>query len=289
MVEHVILVEGTGSADNVRCMMDLFTRDEFMFIVHWDGKADVPDFSGYKNVILLDSIDVFWGTDSQVLVERKLFQTALDLYPELQWVHLISESDVPLMTPSYFLDFYQKRQFSDVEFDGEANEYNARIKYWYPIRNLSFKTSKLGKFIHRAVKFMNIILRVDRLQKRNIPVFKGSNWVSLNRDDLSKVLSFKDFNMFLHSSLADELYVQTILGADLLEQLKKSYPVDDKNSRYQVLSTRLIDWEKGDPYTFLEKDIPFLISNINSENSFVRKIKDSHVAKNIYEELLKNE
>lgn len=280
---HAFLVEGSGNEHILKQMMSLFSTQEFHFIVHWDRKsANQPDFSKFSNVTIIPSMSVFWGTDTQVLTEKKLFQTALNMFPDVKWVHLISESDVPLMSPSYFLNYFNYKMNSDVEFDGEANAYRDRIKYWMPIRKLNFKNSYMGLLLHRSVKAFNMILKVNRLKKIKFPIYKGSNWVSLTNADLKKVVGFKNFEMFLHSSLADEVYVQTILGNDHLLKRESEKLVDN---RYLLLGHRYIDWIRGEPYQFQDNDIAELMNLINGTYSFARKVKSNDVAKKLIEKL----
>lgn len=279
--KHVFLVEGYGDSSILRLVIDRFNQPEFFFLIHWDRKSERPDFSKYQHVKFIDSISVFWGTDSQVLAEKMLFEAALKEQPSLQWIHLISESDVPMMSPDYFIDFFSKMEHSDIEFDGEPDDYADRVRYYMPIKKLSFKSNIIGLTIHRAVKCANKILRINRLKKVNMPIYKGSNWVSLNRSDLLKVVNFKNIRMFLNSSLADEVYVQTILGSECLSSAYDGQSNDD--TRYKTRNSRFIDWNRGNPYQFMDDDYIELQQLKNGKYSFVRKIKSVNLAQRLLE------
>lgn len=275
--KHLFLVEGSGIPAILKMVMKKFKQPDFFFIIHWDKKQKQPDFSMYSNAVVIDSIPVYWGTDTQVLAERRLFE-ATKMFSNFEWVHLISESDVPLMRPDYFLEYFKNREFSDVEFDGYANQYNSRIKYYMPIRSLEFKNNFWGLNLHRVLKIVNKFLRVNRLKKFEMPIYKGSNWVSLNKCDLKKVIEFDDFKAFLNSSLADELYVQTILGEEFLDERIEEVR---KDSRYMLKTSRFIDWNRGNPYEFKESDFLDLAIHLNTEYTFVRKIKSVILARKL--------
>ncbi|WP_270322286.1 beta-1,6-N-acetylglucosaminyltransferase [Weissella confusa] len=282
-VKHVFMVEGSGDGKVLQHTLRHFYDDMFHFVIHWDLKSELPDFSTYKNVTLIPRQRVYWGTDSQVLVENQLFKAAKDRCGQAKWYHLISESDVPLMSPTYFDDFYNQKTVSDVEFDGHKDKYKSRIQYYMPIRHLKIRDSKVGLFMHRAVKAANMACKVDRLKKLGKPVYKGSNWVSLTATDLDKVLSFNGFHHFLTSSLADEVYVQTILGDSQLDQVNPNREVMD--DRYLALSSRYVDWKRGNPYQFNEADVSELVGLKNSRYTFARKVKSEAVARAVVAEL----
>lgn len=282
-VKHVFMVEGSGDGRVLQHTLRHFCDGMFHFVIHWDLKSDLPDFSAYKNVTLIPRQRVYWGIDSQVLVENQLFRAARNRCREAKWYHLISESDVPLMSPDYFDEFYNQKLVSDIEFDGHKDKYKSRIQFYMPIRRLKIRNSKVGLFTHRAVKAVNMLCKIDRLKKLGKPVYKGSNWVSLTKADMEKVLSFNDFGHFLNSSLADEVYVQTILGDSHLDIVNPKREVTDE--RYLALSSRYVDWKRGNPYQFNESDVAELIGLKNSTYTFARKVKSEGIARSVIAEL----
>lgn len=277
MVKHVFLVEGSKQSDVLECVVKYYNDPDFYFIIHWDKKYKQPIFVSEKHVEVISEHRVFWGTDTQILVEKLLFKKGLENFPNAEWFHLISESDVPLMTKKFFKEFFEEKSESDVEYVGDEKEYTSRIKYFMPIRYLSFKNDFFGLNFHRTMKVLNKIFRVDRLRGYDISVYKGSNWVSLTRRDTETVVNSKLDRLFLHSSLADELYVQTILGVDEQRLALKS-----PTQKF----SRLIDWNRGGPYTFQESNADELIEYINGSYSFVRKIYSKKLAKRILYELM---
>lgn len=277
------MVEGNGDGSVLRHTLRHFHEEIFHFVIHWDLKSELPDFTEFHNVTIIPRRPVYWGTDTQVLVQKQLFDTAHSLFGKASWFHLISESDVPLMTPEYFNDFFDHKEVSDVEYDGVRNQYKSRIQYFMPIRRLELRDSKLGLHIHRCVKAINILCRVNRLKELNLPVYKGSNWVSLNNEDLKKIVLFDKFHHFLNSSLADEVYVQTILGDHHLMKVNPTRKVT--NDRYLVLGSRYVDWDRGNPYTFEENDVIELVDLKNTIYTFARKVKSEMVARSVIEQI----
>lgn len=279
---HVILVEGSGDEDRiVKLMMNHFLSNKFYFIVHWDAKYVQPDFSKFKNVAVIPSEKTYWGTSTQIDVERRLFDAALRNCPNFEWVHLVSESDVPMLSAENFLEFFKKMRHSDVEFDGGPDIHRVRLDYFMPIKKLSIRDTFWGLQVHRTLKVLNKIFRINRISDDSFKVYKGSNWVSLKKIDLIKVISFRNQNMFNHTSLADEVYVQSILGENFLFDTGISFK--ELGADFKLENHRFIDWERGNPYVFTCRDSDELLQNVNKDYSFARKIKSYELAKLVVE------
>lgn len=79
-------------------------------------------------------------------------------------------------------------------------------------------------------------------------------------------------DIFAHSFLSDETYLQTILGDYRPKHLK-----DDNE-----MAARYIDWQRGAPYVFTKKDVSELKSVINTRYAFTRKVKDPSLVDTIF-------
>ena len=77
----------------------------------------------------------------------------------------------------------------------------------------------------------------------------------------------------MYSFLANELYIQTILG-----NFEDSIDNKDGNCRY-------IDWDRGRPYVFTEKDAKELSNLINAKYSFARKVNNANIPRKIFQDL----
>lgn len=111
----------------------------------------------------------------------------------------------------------------------------------------------------------------------NHPVFKrGSEWVSVTDDFVSYLLKQKDYytKRFKYSCCLDECYKQTIAYNSSFKY--RLYNIDDEFDGCM----RLIDWNRGCPYSFRNSDFNEIIK---SDRLFCRKISDIELAQKIYE------
>ena len=120
-------------------------------------------------------------------------------------------------------------------------------------------------------------LKYSRTKNNALTFLKGCNWFSITHEAAQYVVNnyprFK--SIFRFSLIADEMFMQTILYNSPL-----SNTIADKN-------LRLIDWNRGAPYTFVSEDFPEII---NSDRLFARKFDervDKEVILKIYDYLNK--
>lgn len=72
LIKHVILVEGHGdNADVLQKTIEILDDYDIDFIVHWDKKYRRPVLKSKKSeIIFVKPIEVYWGSFSQVVVEK---------------------------------------------------------------------------------------------------------------------------------------------------------------------------------------------------------------------------
>nr|WP_278769565.1 beta-1,6-N-acetylglucosaminyltransferase [Limosilactobacillus mucosae] len=139
-MKHAIMVLGHGEdASILQKTIDLLDCDNIDFFIHWDRKYKQPSLCSKcsKVYMIKKPILVSWGTDSQVLAEKKLFQSVID-EGGYDYVHLISSVDMPLMTKDYFdKDVY-------LGFSNVNKSICHRISWYYPFGKINPRT-KVGK------------------------------------------------------------------------------------------------------------------------------------------------
>lgn len=269
-MKHAIMVLGHGEdASILQKTIDLLDCDNIDFFIHWDRKYKQPFlYSNISKIYMIKKpILVSWGTDSQVLAEKKLFQSVIDK-GGYDYVHLISSVDMPLMTKDYFLDYFDKDAY--LGFSDVNKSIYHRISWYYPFGKINPR-SKVGRIYKKILEISNLIFQVNRIKDQNIE--KGCNWFSIKIDLLNEVVNFDNFKMFLSSFCADEVYVQTIL-----QRYKPKKLLEDDNT----MAARYIDWKRGNPYVFTLKDVTELRSVINTRYAFARKIESSKVIEEVY-------
>jgi hypothetical protein len=268
-------VEGSGSSDVLQCTIDSLDDPFIDFIVHWDAKDSQPRLRAKRShIYFIPARKVSWGTDSQILATRDLLKYALNSRNDYEYFHLISESDVPLMSSNYFKSFFESVSGSDFVGYGSQDILNdvRRIRWYFPVHHVNLKT-RGGRLLVRFLKTLNWLFQVHRPGPEH--VYKGTNWFSITRKSAMTVLE-ADIHPFLNSYLGDETWIQSILAANNEQNIHIS-----KNDTAQAL--RYIDWSRGNPYVFNFNDLPELKTVWNTKYAFVRKIKNSEVSRKLIE------
>lgn len=264
-----------GSGNNGQVLQKLikhFDDTEIDFFIHWDLKYSLPKFvAKNSHITLIPRTKVYWGTSTQVIAEQKLLQSVYNSKKNYDYVHLISSTDIPLMTKQYFKTFFNKPLY--LGYSPENKKDYQRLSFYYPIDHLNVK----GHInLIRLIKAFNYLFHINRLKKKDIIPMKGPNWFSMSSSFLSTILSYDHMDIFKHSFLSDELYLQTILNNYRPKELK-----DDNE-----MAARYIDWERGKPYIFTKKDVLELESKVNTNFAFARKVEDPALVDYIFNDLL---
>lgn len=263
------MVLGSGNdAEILQKLINHFDDSEIDFFIHWDQKYRLPNLKSQKSQIkFVPRIKVYWGTSTLVYAEKRLLECVYNSHKEYNYVHLISSTDIPLMTRQYFKKFFNKELY--LGFVPVNKKDIQRLSFYYPIDHLNIRNS--GFFIG-IIKVLNIIFHINRLKDKNIVPMKGSQWFSIQGKFLPIILKYNNMDIFKHSFLSDETYLQTILS-----NYRPSQLIDDNE-----MAARYIDWNRGTPYTFTEKDIPELKQVINTKFAFARKVRDASLIDKLF-------
>lgn len=285
--KHAYLIIAHDNFDILEKQFKLLDDERNDLYVHIDAKCQNFDFDYYKNLIskgtitLIPSIDVKWGDWTQVIVELNLLEAACQ--QEHAYYHLISGVDLPIKTQNYIHEYFN--QNGGVQYVGFIHNHNNmdRIKYYHFVNTReSFHEMT---FVRKLQYLMNTVLvqaqkviRINRLRKYNLKVGKGSNWFSITHEFAKYVVRQRDFILTLckYSTCADEIFLQTLLINSPF--YLKQYDEYQYNS-----NLRLIDWKRGNPYTFTKEDYEMIM---NSDAIFARKFsesKDKDIVNAIYE------
>ncbi len=219
---------------------------------------------------------VHWGDISQVSVEFLLMEEAT-LWGPFAYYHLLSGCDLPLKSMDELHRFFEKNQGK--EFVGFWNDESHQRDLLRKIRYYYFFTSVLHQkhsWRHRLLMpIRNILLVLQKILgiRRSLGSMewkKGSNWVSLTHQATSYLVCHKEeiLRRMNHTLCPDEIFVQTWLWNSPFR--KDFYDTEDMRRG----SMRLIDWQRGTPYIWTEKDreeldtTPFLLA---------RKFDDTYI------------
>lgn len=268
-MRHAIMAMGSGNDARVlQKVINHLDDSDIDFFIHWDLKYKIPKLVSQKShVFFTPRIKVYWGTSTQISAEKILLESVWHYKQRYDYIHLISSNDIPLMTTQYFKEFFNKDLYLGYSPRNEEN--TQRLSFYYPIDHFNIR-DHLN--LIRFIKLANTLLHVNRLKKKNIIVEKGTNWFSIRSTFLPIILSYKKMKIFKHSFLGDETFLQTILSNYRPKQLK-----DDNE-----MAARYIDWQRGKPYTFTEKDVLELKKVVNTNFAFARKVKDPNLIDEIF-------
>lgn len=296
-MKHAYLIMAHNEPYILERLLKLIDDKRNDIFIHIDKKWDDFDFEYFQNVVKESSLyftkrlDVKWGSKKQIDCEMLLFKTAKEK-GTYAYYHLLSGTDLPLKTQDEMHAFFDKDPHTEyVIFDNHediSEDALKRIKYYHFLVSWArsdnkFKRWFFGKFHFQSLKIMRKI-KINRLKKYSLNFRKGANWVSLTDEFVSYVLTKEKLinEIFKYSYCADELFVQTILYNSPYYKNVCS----KKNDDYQSLK-RLIDWNRGQPYTFKSEDYDLLI---NSDCFFARKFSvkvDKDIIDKIFEKGMK--
>lgn len=271
-MKHAICIMGFGSSVIAQKTIEKLDDKDIDFFIHWDKKSNLPNFkSKYSKISYVDRVNVNWGSYDEIAAEINLLQGAKEAEYKYDYVHLISSTDIPLMTKEYFKKYFNKDAY--IGFQNPTPKHSKeRVSFYYPT---SFINVRNKLWLIKVVKALNYIFRVNRLSRKNIVIKKGPQWFSINYKFIEPILNY-DNDVFKHSYLGSEVFIQTILG--YLDNNKKN----DDNEQ----AARYIKWSNDKaphPLTLTVDNISELKEKLNTKYAFARKIVDPKVVDKLYE------
>lgn len=242
--------------------------------VHIDKKTKTVPYSQLKSSVRQATLTfikrrkVDWGGDSQISVELALLEAAVQ--KPHSYYHLLSGVDFPLWSQDTIHSFFQEnigKEFIRLDHNKKRmSEFQDRIRYYYPLQNRIGRNR--GKYVAICERVQTFLLKLQKLMQINrlkrcpLEIKKGSQWFSITHDLALELLGKRAIirKYFRHSFCADELFLATLAYAS---------PYHDDIVDNDL---RMIDWSRGNPYTYRIDDYEMLIS---SEKIFARKFDET--------------
>ncbi len=232
--------------------------------IHIDKKVKKFDFEFFKslpqksNIYFIDRIKVYWGDFSQIECHLKLLESAIK--NNYEYYHLISGTDLPIKSSEEIYQYFHTNKYEYVTFN---NVYcKDRVQYYY----LKFKKrDKFHYFLNDIFVDIQELVGVNRVKNANIEFKNGLEWYSISNDLAKYVLDNKSMihTYFEKGICTDEMYVQTLTWNSDFKNNIYNYKKSDPETSF-----RLIDWNRGKPYTFDIDDYDLIM---NSKCFFARK------------------
>lgn len=253
------------------------------FYIHIDKKSkDVPfeeilNTAKFSKVYFTNRKNVYWGSYAQIECEIELLKDAVQ--KKYDYYHLISGVDMPIKSKEVIFEFFEKnkgKEFVHFESPKIREVFLERVKRHY---FMDFNNKNIIKVLKVVPKFEKMI-GYNRIKKSNTVFQYGWQWFSVT-DDLAKyILKNEEWikQNFTNTFCCDEIFLQTLVENS---EFKNKLYLNKYNESVSCL--RLIDWQRGLPYTWKKSDIKEILS---SQCLFARKF-DLNIDSEIIEEIYK--
>ena len=275
--KHAYLIITHANFDYLKLLIKKLDspNNDFFVLIDKKSKCDLLSLKmsvSLSKIFIVKRMKIYWGDYSQIKAEMLLFQNAVK-QNHYSYYHLLSGVDIILKSKEEIFSFFDENagyEFVEVNSRQESGKYHNRLRYFFFFeKGKSREKGKLRYFLNQLSLHIQYFIGTDRL--RNKPfVYKGSNWVSITDEFANYIVNnFKKYkHMFKYSTCGDAMFVQTLI---------MDSPFKDKV--YPKGNLRKIDWKRGRPYSWQEKDFDELMS---SGCLFARKIENSSLYNKIF-------
>lgn len=280
-MKQAVLIIAHNNLELLRKNILLFNDPNIDIFVHIDKKSRIVKDDILRDLFKVEKqkshiefykkIRVSWGGYSQIETELLLIEKCLKYSKKYGHIHLISGADLLIKTPKKLCNFFENNK--DKEF---VHFYSAKIrgriekryKYYHFITESSWKRKKLYSILNNSMLIIQKLFRIDR--RLDIEYQYGSQWFSITSNFAKYILSKKCQikKMFKYTNCCDEIFLQTILVNSPF--IKNVYKKDFSDNYESIM--RLIDWNRGNPYTFRASDYNELVQ---SKMIFARKFDEN--------------
>lgn len=299
MKKHAYLIMAHNNFEQLKIELKLIDDVRNDIYIHIDKKVknvdkdDLINNIKFSKIYFVTSINVQWAGYSVTQCEILLLKEAVKR--EYAYYHLLSGADLPLKSQDEIHQFFEEHSGMEfLEFDKPEIETTVknRIKYYYFFQNIYGRNRK-NIFCILLYCFDKILLNiqkkinVNRLKNNDINLQKGPEWFSITHELAKEVVLKEEWvkKTFRYTFGSDEFVLQTIV-----KNSKYKDKIFMNGLRKSTISPcmRKIDWKRGKPYIWREKDFDELIE---SPYLFARKFDinvDMAIIEKIETEVLKD-
>lgn len=274
--KHAYCIIAHNEPEIFKILVSLIDHPLNDIYVHIDKRVNnIDDFrieTKHSNIQYLNiRRKVYWGDMSILDVEVDLIKKALS-NGQYQYFHIISGVDLPIKKQSdihAICDSLYPLEFIGVADDAQYPWIEERINF-YHLFHKSFRKPNSTRY-----KISKSFVRIQKklaIKRNAIPFSKmGPNWCSITCDFAKYITEEWDRmrRRYRLTLISDECFFQTCLCKS-----KQRFSANSLESQYDSCK-RLIDWNRGNPYTWREVDF---IELINSDSFFARKFSSTDIA-----------
>ena len=288
-MRHAWLILTHGNFEILERQLRFLDSGNSDFYIHVDAKAAFDEerfrsITKKSRVVFVPRHRISWGHFSIVEAELELLRAAAAV--GYDYYHLISGADVPIKSRQYIESFFDRdpqRNYVGFLRPEIARADLYRVRFYYPCQRWNIRKPALRRALRNVTAGVQLCLGVNRI--RRLPegfVFqKGAQWFSITHALASFLLEkeTETRQIFSDTYCPDEMFVQTIV---MNSPFRDTLPEEAfQNSASGCL--RYIDWQRGNPYTFIDGDFEELVS-APEDALFARKF-DWRTASGIIERL----
>ncbi|MEL6975590.1 MAG: beta-1,6-N-acetylglucosaminyltransferase [Bacteroidota bacterium] len=257
MKTHAYLIMVHNEPEALKLLLSVLDDARNKIYIHIDAKSTsiqpekVSDHCQKASIQFVSSKKMYWAGYSMIDVTLDLLEASIK--DKNVYYHLISGADLPLKSQDELHAFFAENEGKEFVSGGKIVNWKiaSRYKYYYNekwAKYLKRKTHRIARYLSAALQ---TILLVNRTRKLNMDFYMGGNWFSITHDFAAYVLARKDFikKYFDHTFCADEVYIPTLL-----------YNSRFKENVSKKMNLRYVDWKRGNPYIWQEKDYEELTS-----------------------------
>ena len=202
----------------LKCLIDMLDYSENDIYLHIDIKSSIDKDklqTHNANLHIMESQNVTWGGQSQILTELNLLAEASKTTHD--YYHLISGVDLPLKNHSDMLKFFEKNK--GYEFIGIAPKWaedpliSQRYKLHWLFQDKIGKKKNCIRIVSRSITKFEKLIGFIREKGENIDFYGGPNWFSITEKAVKCILQDKEWiiSRFKNTFCCDEIFAQTIL------------------------------------------------------------------------------
>lgn len=285
MGKHAYLIIAHKDDLTYRTLLQLLDDPHNDIYVHMDKKNKEYQVEQAEHYVrksrLVHTIrtSVSRGGYSLVNAEMLLLEKAVTDAEEYDYYHLLSGQDLPIKSQDYIHEFFERNYGKEfVTFDYDGFDQHRRVSYYH------FFQEQAGHKDKGVFKWLNrTCLRIQKLigfqRNKEICFRKGTQWFSITDELARYVVTQKKYihNVYRWTFCSDEVFLQTLVhNSEFKDRLYvKEY---DNSNRSKM---RLIDWNRGHPYTFRDSDFEEIKASemlfarkfdANSDDEIIRKV-----------------
>lgn len=278
-MKSAFLIVAHGNFEMLKFLIRALDYKDNDIYIHFDKKCGSVDYNQFESQATVshvecikNRIDVAWGGVSQIRCTFALLSQAM--WGGYDYYHLISGVDFPLMSNEDISSFLEANKGCEfVGFTKNVGDLLEKLGYYHCYDEI-LRQIPFGNRIDKIMLYLQKLMHIR--QYRNIDKFhKGCNWWSITHALATALINEQAeiLHRYRYVLCCDELFVQTFVK----EHLEFSIKVYCYDEEYKSCM-RLIDWDRGNPYTFTSDDYEELSS---STRIFARKFGNINTIKGL--------